>query len=79
MTVVLRMQSTADKDASSKDSARPDVKTTSRKYTSRQESALPPKEGYVRIWTKEEFGWSYIDYDNSEFQNENGQYPLLKF
>jgi len=61
MTVLLRMQSTADKDASSKDSARPVVQTTSRQYTSSQENALSPRLGYMRFWTKEEFGWSYVD------------------
>ena len=62
---------------SSKECAAP-VKCTSKKFTTNKEGAVPPRYGYTRHWTKdEEFGWSYIDWDNSEFQFPNTMYPLL--
>jgi len=55
-----------------------EVKCTRKKLTtSKDRGVVPPKDGYTRHWTKEEFGWSYIDWDNSEFQYPKTMYPLL--
>jgi len=42
------------------------VKCTRKEYTSSQAYATPVRVGYTRHWNKEEFGWSYIDWDVSE-------------
>ena len=65
-------------EPSSKECAKP-VKCTTKKFSSSKECAEPPQEGYTRLWNKEEeLGWSFIDWDNSQFQFPNSMYPLLK-
>ena len=50
---------------SSKECAKP-VKCTTRQYTSRQENANQIRVGHTRHWTKEEFGWSFVDCDSAK-------------
>ena len=60
-------QSTTTQDASRQEIAKP-MKCTIQKFTSSKTGVELPKEGYSRIWHIEPFGWSYIDWEQSEFE-----------